>query len=760
MPYTPSGFKQAVNEKIDALKEWGGAAYGSTVNVLGHARDDLGSTAQGLATWTNGTFGAFTSWFNPAKEEEEGSEYYEEFEEEALSRPNSNPDGSNRAPAVIALGAAAAIDQHDLLDTPQDPTNDLMLLTRKLIEIRSILLSIDHAEALTLPSIVVIGSQSSGKSSVLEAIVGHEFLPKGNNMVTRRPIELTLVHTPPTSRDPRPREYAEFPNDSPGQKISDFGTVQQRLTDMNLSVPTSEAVSAVPIHLHIHSPYVPDLSLVDLPGYVQIASMDQPEELKEKIASLCDKYIRANNIILAVCAADVDLANSPALRASRKVDPLGLRTIGVVTKMDLVAPEHGAGILSNDRYPLALGYIGVVCKAVAEKEHAAHNENVLVRLAKGLPSPNSADLIGPVARQEAAFFGGINASLFNRPGMLTGTGTLKRRLMEVLEDSMSASLTSISDAVTNELEEASYQFKVQYNDRAISAESYVAETMDYLKARILELQALYKKPQARAILRQEIDNVVLDTLAPMYWADTRLPELTRLAADTKAAPTAEDLEPYWRHKLEASTGALTKSGIGRMSTNLLAQQVRDRVAAIAAQEPFVNHSSASQRIMALADAILHARFALTAEQVENSVKPLKREVEVEPVQWEDGRQYSIKLIEEDLKQCDASLKRIQEAVGTRKLKNALEYVKEVEEREKRKRERRLSALNDPSVGKTEEEDLSDPNRPVYNPNLLVKGPSFAFFSLNLGIDVIPYRQLVRQRSYGIGPISCASARLC
>ena len=56
--------------------------------------------------------------------------------------------------------------------------NGLMHLTRKLIEIRSMLLSIDQSDSLKLPSIVVIGSQSSGKSSVLEAIVGHEFLPK------------------------------------------------------------------------------------------------------------------------------------------------------------------------------------------------------------------------------------------------------------------------------------------------------------------------------------------------------------------------------------------------------------------------------------------------------------------------------------------------------------------------------------------------------------------------------------------------------
>lgn len=84
--------------------------------------------------------------------------------------------------AVAALVAATlsppsySSTSDDTSTTPQQ--NDLMQLTRKLIEIRSMLISIDQSDALKLPSIVVIGSQSSGKSSVLEAIVGHEFLPK------------------------------------------------------------------------------------------------------------------------------------------------------------------------------------------------------------------------------------------------------------------------------------------------------------------------------------------------------------------------------------------------------------------------------------------------------------------------------------------------------------------------------------------------------------------------------------------------------
>lgn len=92
---------------------------------------------------------------------------------------------------------------------------------------------------------------------------------RGNNMVTRRPIELTLIHTPPTPSNPHPQEFCEFPAMGAGH-ITDFAIVQQTLTDLNLSVPATDAVSDVPIELRVHSPRVPDLSLVDLPGYVQL----------------------------------------------------------------------------------------------------------------------------------------------------------------------------------------------------------------------------------------------------------------------------------------------------------------------------------------------------------------------------------------------------------------------------------------------------------------------------------------------------------
>ena len=80
------------------------------------------------------------------------------------------------AATSLSASESKARDSDD--DTGDARQNGLMHLTRKLIEIRTMLISIDQSDALKLPSIVVIGSQSSGKSSVLEAIVGHEFLPK------------------------------------------------------------------------------------------------------------------------------------------------------------------------------------------------------------------------------------------------------------------------------------------------------------------------------------------------------------------------------------------------------------------------------------------------------------------------------------------------------------------------------------------------------------------------------------------------------
>ncbi|KAK0552539.1 mitochondrial dynamin GTPase Msp1 [Tilletia horrida] len=636
--------------------------------------------------------------------------------------------GPVAALAATLFGSSGEIKQptEENEETRGSPSSaqELMLLTRKLIEVRNILKEIDHEdENLTLPSIVVIGSQSSGKSSVLEAIVGHEFLPKGNNMVTRRPIELTLIHTDmdtPDSAGGRVRgrsgkvvEYGEFPGLGMG-RITDFKQIQKVLFDLNMAVPESECVSNEPIELRIHSPHVPDLTLIDLPGYVQISSIDQPEQLRDKIEKLCEKYIQPPNVILAVCAADVDLANSPALRASRKVDQLGLRTIGVITKMDLVDPEMGANILSNNRYPLALGYVGVVCKHRPTRSDTGHD------------SAADGNITGAILKQEKDYFD-ANRQFFRAPTRgrnagiepMLGTDTLRRRLMSVLEESMGSSLHGIANAVQVELEEASYQFKVQYNDRAISAESYLAETMDALKLRFKEFADTFGKPQVRTLLKDALDQRVMDILAQMYWDEPRIGELAQLADQRRVTP--EDLDRFWTYKLDASTSGLTKAGVGRLSTQIVVDELRARLEELAQVEPLNHHGEAQERILAFGTAILRDRFGLTADQVENCVKPFKYEVEVEPREWEAGREKSLALFERELKMCDEALTGIRKAVGGRRLRGAVEYVSYLEERAKKRAQARLRGPGSNPDGNVDADDRDDSNdlrRPDYNPALL------------------------------------------
>ncbi|KAL2911631.1 mitochondrial dynamin GTPase Msp1 [Polyrhizophydium stewartii] len=505
-------------------------------------------------------------------------------------------------------------------------------LTRKLIEIRQLLKSVDSGPgALTLPSIVVVGSQSSGKSSVLEAIVGQEFLPKGANMVTRRPIELTLIHSPEVRED-----YCEFPQLGLG-KVRDFAQVRRTLTDLNLAVSDAECVSDVPIEMRVYSPNVPDLTLVDLPGYIQVVTRDQPPILKEKIAALCQKYIQEPNIILAVCAADVDLANSEALRASRKVDPLGLRTIGVVTKMDLVDADVGAGILENKSYPLALGYIGVVNSA---------------KMARGF----SQSLI----RSEDAFF----RSHPEYANSMVGASTLRRRLMNVLEEHMGRNLHAIVDNVQSELDNARYEFKVHYNDRSISAESYVAESMDVLKQRFKQFTQEFGKPQVREHIRAMLEAKLLKVCSDVYWRDEFLPMLPREAADS----------PYWQNKLDVAAGALTKSGVGKATVQLVVDLLTSKMEDITTAQNWAFHEDARQQVLQSSAEILRSKFHTTVDQVENTIKPYKFEVDCTELEWREGQKRAAALLEAKITDAQTDLQAIKTTIGRRRLRNAIKHL--------------------------------------------------------------------------------------
>ena len=124
----------------------------------------------------------------------------------------------------------------------------------------------------------------------------------------------------------------------------------------------SKAVSADPIILRIYSPDVLPLTLVDTPGITRVPVGDQPSNIEAQIRNMVLSFIKQKNaIILAVQPANQDIATSDAIKLAHEVDPDGTRTIGVLTKLDLMDRGTNAlDILTGRAYPLRLGFVGIV----------------------------------------------------------------------------------------------------------------------------------------------------------------------------------------------------------------------------------------------------------------------------------------------------------------------------------------------------------------------------------------------------------------
>lgn len=227
---------------------------------------------------------------------------------------------------------------------------------------------------LNLPQIAVVGSQSSGKSSVLESIVGKDFLPRGSGIVTRCPLVLQLVQLPFSNEE----EWGEFLH-KPGKKYFDFAEINNEIQQRTEEIAGKSAITDRPINLKVFSRKVLNLTLVDLPGLVMNAVGDQPKDIDRQIREMVTRYVSPDNtIILAISAANADLATSVSLRLARQLDPDGIRTVGVLTKLDLMDRGTDAfDILTGKVMPLRHGFVGVVnrsqhdinnCKSMSEAQ--------------------------------------------------------------------------------------------------------------------------------------------------------------------------------------------------------------------------------------------------------------------------------------------------------------------------------------------------------------------------------------------------------
>ncbi|KAM3935765.1 interferon-induced GTP-binding protein Mx2-like [Leptodactylus fuscus] len=250
---------------------------------------------------------------------------------------------------------------------------------RPCIDLIDSLRSFGVEKDLALPAIAVIGDQSSGKSSVLEALSGVT-LPRGTGIVTRCPLELKMKKSAPETPWSGIISYrkAKITIQGPDAVENEVRKAQDCIAG------SGKGISQELISLEIVSPNVPDLTLIDLPGITRIALPNQPQDIGNQIKQIIKKYItRQETINLAVVPSNVDIATTEVLEMAREVDPTGDRTIGVLTKPDLVdiGAEHEVVRVAQNRvYSLRKGYMMVKCRGQREiqsnisLEEATHNE--------------------------------------------------------------------------------------------------------------------------------------------------------------------------------------------------------------------------------------------------------------------------------------------------------------------------------------------------------------------------------------------------
>ncbi|OUM50985.1 hypothetical protein BVG19_g66 [[Candida] boidinii] len=316
------------------------------------------------------------------------------------------------------------------------------------------------ASPVDLPQITVVGSQSSGKSSVLENIVGREFLPRGTGIVTRRPLILQLINRRSSNKsksnhqdlldiqtvdangdktENNSDEWGEFLH-LPGKQFFNFDDIRKEIVrETEAKTGKNAGISSVPINLRIYSPHVLTLTLVDLPGLTKVPVGDQPKDIEKQIKDMILKFIsKPNAIILAVNGANQDLANSDGLKLAREVDPEGIRTIGVLTKVDLM--DEGTDvidILAGRVIPLRSGYVPVINRGQKDIENHKTIRDAL--------------------KDEKSFF--ENHPSYRSKAQYCGTPYLAKKLNVILLNHIRATLPDIKMRIETALKK--YQTELQ-----------------------------------------------------------------------------------------------------------------------------------------------------------------------------------------------------------------------------------------------------------------------------------------------------------
>ncbi|XP_017313299.1 interferon-induced GTP-binding protein Mx [Ictalurus punctatus] len=357
-------------------------------------------------------------------------------------------------------------DNNEMANQPAEERTGLFLKqwesqVRPYIEMIDYLRRIGIEKDLALPSIAVVGDQSSGKSSVLEALSGVA-LPRGSGIVTRCPLELKLRKLNDSSKWTAIISYRDVQETfmDPSQVEGYVRRAQNVLAGDGVGI-CDELIS-----LEIKSPDVCDLTLIDLPGITRVPVKGQPEDIGDQIRRLILKFIEKRETInLVVVPCNVDIATTEALRMAQGVDPNGTRTLAILTKPDLVDKGAEADILQvmqGKVVPLKKGYIMVRCRGQSDI-----NENIS---------------LAEATRQETEFFRTHNHFSYLLEEQKVTTRFLATRLTKELVEHIRSSLPSLTEQIQIRLSAVRLELRSYGQGPPLEPEKMAA----YLSKKILE----------------------------------------------------------------------------------------------------------------------------------------------------------------------------------------------------------------------------------------------------------------------------------
>lgn len=294
------------------------------------------------------------------------------------------------------------------------------------------------------PTLCVVGSQSSGKSITLNGLTGIDILPSGKSIVTRTPIHLRLIHTKDSKiitveffdKDDNQKLISSFTIDAltvPNDQLIPVREEIKKLT--NLYAGKSKNIVDIPIDIRIKSPSVPNLSIIDLPGLTNIALTDQGQEenIKENIENMLSKYIKnPRTIILSIVPAIIDVESDMGLGLIKRFDPEFKRTIGVLTKVDMLKDSNVEKFLSgkiSKNLQLGYGYYAVRNRTSDEVGTMSVKEGCAI---------------------EAKFFSETEPYKSSEYIYRTGSGRLGSRLSEILLEHIRECLPVVMEEIKNE----------------------------------------------------------------------------------------------------------------------------------------------------------------------------------------------------------------------------------------------------------------------------------------------------------------------